>query len=512
VATVSRTRIVDDAGLAALTAPRDDIVLEAPDGDRAWTLVEGPFRSYRRTLSVRSLEDGRHEATDRVDYELATPFWRPLMALPVRRLLGREPGRRRAFWTPPGRLDARAATVLSLLAALAIVQGMTGTMVTQTIAFAADEFRPGQDNAFVQSVVLSALRVEALLALVLTVLADRRGRRRMLVVSGAITIVATAAGALAPGLFALGATQVIARGASTTLRLVLVVLAAEELPKGSRAYGLSLLTMAAGLGAGVTVWFLPLADISERGWRFIYLVPLLAIPLVVSAARRLPESRRFTDAVSRAPAGRTLDRGRLVLLGATFFLTALFATPASQLQNTYLKDDRGFTGAGITLLTLATATPAGISILIGGRMADAFGRRMVAAIGLLGSTVFVVVHFGTEGAMLWFSAFVSLLLGGLAVPALGAYQPELFSTRARGRGTALVHLTAVTGSVAGLLLVGLLADRTSFVTAFSVAAIAPVLAVVLVLTRYPETARRELEELNPQDAPGAAADRPPPPT
>jgi MFS family permease len=198
-----------------------------------------------------------------------------------------------------------------------------------------------------------------------------------------------------------------------------------------------------------------------------------------------------------------------VLLGATFFLTALFATPASQLQNTYLKDDRGFTGAGITILTLATATPAGISVLIGGRMADAFGRRMVAAIGLLGSTVFVVVHFGTEGAMLWFSAFVSLLLGGLAVPALGAYQPELFSTRARGRGTALVHLTSVTGSVAGLLLVGLLADRTSFVTAFSVAAVAPVLAVVLVLTRYPETARRELEEINPQDAGHGPADRPP---
>jgi MFS family permease len=124
----------------------------------------------------------------------------------------------------------------------------------------------------------------------------------------------------------------------------------------------------------------------------------------------------------------------------------------------------------------------------------------VAAVGLVGSTAFVVVHFGTAGAMLWASAFLALLFGGLAVPALGAFQPELFSTRARGRGTALVHLTSVTGSVAGLLLVGALADRTSFLLAFSVAAIAPALAVVLILTRYPETARRELEEINPQDA------------
>jgi MFS family permease len=501
VAIVSRTRTVDDAGLAALREPRDDLLLESPTGEDRWTVAEGPFTAYERTLAVEREGPGRHRVTERIDYRLAVPIWRPVMAVPVRRLLLREPGRRRSFWTPPTRMDRRAATVLSLLAAIAVVHGSAGTMLTQTIAFAADEFRPGQDNAFVQSLVLSSVRVEALLALALTMLADRRGRRILLLVSGTITIAATAAGALAPSLLALGATQVVARGANTALRLVVVVLAAEELPKGSRAYGLSLLSMAAGLGAGITVWFLPLADISEQGWRLVYLVPVLATPLLVVAYRRLPESRRYAPPAERR-GGRTpasVRRGRLVLLGTTFFLTAVFATPASQLQNAYLKDDRGFTGAGITLLTLVTATPAAISVLVGGRLADTYGRRIIAVVGLVGSTGFVILHFGTAGLFLWLGAFLGLLFGGLTVPSLGTYSPELFSTRGRGTGTALVHVAGVVGSVTGLLVVGILADRTSFVVAFGVAAVAPLLAALLVLTRYPETARMELEEINPED-------------
>jgi len=52
-----------------------------------------------------------------------------------------------------------------------------------------------------------------------------------------------------------------------------------------------------------------------------------------------------------------------------------------------------------------------------------------------------------------------------------------------------------------LLVVGMLADRFgSYGPAFTVVAIGPVLAAVLVLRCFPETARVELEVLNPGDA------------
>src|SRR5690606_32360580 len=180
----------------------------------------------------------------------------------------------------------------------------------------------------------------------------------------------------------------------------------------------------------------------------VYLVPLLASPLLVVAARRVPESRRFAAAASSAPRHRRLvDRRRLALLGVTFFLTALFATPASQLQNEYLKDHRGFSGAGITAYTLITATPAGISVLLGGRFSDVLGRRVLAATGILGGTLFVVLHFGAEGYLLWLTGFLGLFLSGLSVSSMGSYGPELFATRARGRATGLVHGASVAGSV-----------------------------------------------------------------
>lgn len=56
------------------------------------------------------------------------------------------------------------------------------------------------------------------------------------------------------------------------------------------------------------------------------------------------------------------------------------------------------------------------------------------------------------------------------------------------------------GSVIGLLTVGALAERTSsFGPAIALLSIAPILAALLILTRFPETASLELEELNPED-------------
>ncbi|MDQ3462600.1 MAG: hypothetical protein M3471_06175, partial [Actinomycetota bacterium] len=63
------------------------------------------------------------------------------------------------------------------------------------------------------------------------------------------------------------------------------------------------------------------------------------------------------------------------------------------------------------------------------------------------------------------------------------------------------------GSVGGLLGAGALADRLGGLgPALTVLALGPALLVVLVAVAYPETAQRELEELNPEDRP------PPPPT
>src|SRR5205085_8419226 len=97
--------------------------------------------------------------------------------VPFKRAL-RKPGSPTApWWAPPARLDARAASVLGSLAVLAVVFGYLNTLFTQTIAFAGEEF--GAGNA-AQGVAGAVVRVGGLVALVVASVADRRGRRPIL--------------------------------------------------------------------------------------------------------------------------------------------------------------------------------------------------------------------------------------------------------------------------------------------------------------------------------------------
>ena len=543
-----------DEELAARRAPRTDIVAEravepagAPDGaDGAagadlYAAVGGPFRSYERRVEARPAGSGRWELTETTDYRLAAPGWGWLFHFPVKRAIGRRQAEHRYWWAPPDRLDPRPATVLALLCTVQVIDGYLGTVLTQTLTFAADEMGHGNTA---QGIVFAVVRVGVLLALVTVALADRHGRRRLLLAAGAGSCLATAAGAASPTLWFLGGTQLVARGLATALGVLIVIMAVEEMPARSRAWAASVLVLCAGLGAGMAVWVLPVADLHQRGWRVVYLMPLLGLAGLRAVGRRLPESRRFETAQAAAPPGpgpsragdqpdpdsrsdpddanhrsdlsgadtqglrqrseqeaRERRRQRLRLLAVVAFLAALFAAPASGLQNDFLKDERGFSAGQITVFTLVTSTPAGIGALVGGYLADRRGRRRVAAAGLVVGAVTAAWAFFTSGPALWLLTLTGTVAGGLTVPALAVYGPELFGTHDRGRANGLVLTLGVMGSAAGLLTAGWLSDQLGgrLGPALALLAVGPLIVAGLVLVKFPETAGLELEDLNPED-------------
>ena len=487
----------DGASTARIHTPRDDVVVERAVGDGRFVAETGPFSRYKRTLTER--EDGSVDEV--IDCALAVPFWWPVFWGPMRAALRRRPRDGHGpWWAPPAALDTRAATVLGLLASLAIVEGYTGTLLTQTITYAADEF--GADRSG-QGTTLAAVRVGVLLALVLAARADRFGRRRLLVTSAAGACLAAAAGAVAPTLGALAVTQMLVTGFGGATGILIAITSAEEMPAGARAYAYSLLTMAGALGAGMCLWVLPVADLGERGWRVTYAVPLLGLAVVAAVARRLPESRRF----ERPHAATTLPTHgrRLALLAGAAFLGALFIAPAFQFQNDFLREEHGFSAARISLFTILTSTPGALGIVFGGRLADVRGRRLVGAVGVAGGTLAVVASFASSGWPLWAWAAVGSVVGGLAVPSLGVYRPELFPTALRGRASGVIGVVALTGSAIGLVTVGRLVDRWgSYAGPIALMAIGPLLMAVLVIVAFPETKSRELEDLNPEDLPDPA--------
>ena len=496
----------DEPGVAEqLHEPRDDLVLEesrgSPDGVAAFGQQQGPFLAYERRVEAVAGPAGWRETTS---YRWSLPWFAWLFALPLQWAIarrGRRPGHAHhgtgaptPWWAPPDRLDPRQLRVLGILAAASMSSAFVNTLFTQTVNFAATDFGVSEGGVGVAG---SIVRAGIVLVLPAAVLADRIGRRRVVTAMAVAAPLITALGAFAPSFGFLVATQAIGRPIGLALDFLVAVVAAEEMPRNSRAYAVSVLAMASGLGAGVAVMALPLADISESSWRYVYLVSLVWLAVAVSIARHLPETARFERPHVIAP---PLDRRRFLVLGSAAFLGNLFVAPASLFQNGYLEDVRGYSATLIALFTLTTATPAGIGLIVGGRIADVRGRRLVIALGVPLTAGAVVLSYSVGGPVMWLSVFVAGVAGGLTYPALAVYRTELFPTGNRSRAAGLLTASALLGGIGGLLLMGGLLDRDwPHGEVVGMLALAQVAVVVIVLTWYPETAHRELEDLNPLD-------------
>ena len=501
------TATLDAAATARILEPRRDVVAElrardAGDGDgegeHRFALDRGPFAHYERRVTVTPAPGGEGTATvvQAFDYRLPPGTWPFLLNRPIAAALRRpRPSGKLPWWFPPQRPDARGATVLGLLATLSLIVGYHGTLLTQTMTFAADEF--GASTAS-QGDAFAVVRIGGVIAVALGALADRRGRRIILSVSLLVCIGATVLGAFSPDLLALTLSQSLNRGAWAAATVVLAIIAAEEMPAGARAYALSLLSMVGALGAGAALWLLPVADLGTRSWRLLYLFPLVFLPVVVRFGRLIPESRRF----ERPHLDLTLagHYGRLLLVAGSSFLLNVFMAPQSQFRNEFLRDDRGLSAAAISLFVIATSTPAGIGIFVGGRLADTRGRRVVGATGIAVGTALIAVSYAVDGAAMWVSALVGGIFAAALIPTITVYGPELFPTSLRGRANGIVSMTAMGGSVVGLVAAGRLEEALgSFGRALGVLAVAPLVMAAVVLALFPETARRELEDLNPED-------------
>lgn len=509
-------RVVSEDECALIVNPKDDLLVkEVAVGDQTngaheapgvyeFDASEGAFRHYRRTLSVSKKGETAtsYEIVETTSFSLSIPFWSGLLNLPVKREFGRprSASPRQLWWMPSQRLDERSGHVLGVLCLMSLVTGYLGVLLSQTLTFVADEFNAGQGT---QGIVLSAVRLGTPLALGVTFLADRLGRQPLLrfgLVGAYLVTVLTAASV---GIWMFGISQGVARGLVTASALLIGIIAAEEMPAGARAYAASILSMCAGLGAGVMVWFIWVADLSLTAWRFLYLIPLLAAPGLVWMLRSLPETRRYEIAAPTTsnPADANPDMmHRLLLLGGALFLLSIFTTPASQFLNEYLRDERDFSGVQLVAFQLLTNTPAGISLYLAGRWADKRGRRQIAMVALLGMAAFTTLKFSAAGWPMWGWGLGSSVFAAAMVPIIGVYGPELFATSQRGRSNGILTVIGVAGGALGLLLVGQLAERwDSFGQVFAIFSVAPLVVIALVFFLFPETAQKELEALNPTD-------------
>lgn len=403
----------------------------------------------------------------------------------------------------PHGLTPRQRTVLFLVGIGSMLVAFTNTLFTQTVAFAADEF--GVSNS-AQGLGSAVVRWGIVISLPLVTLADMRGRRGVIVALAWTAPVVCAVGAVAPNFPFLVATQTFGRPLGLTLDVLLAVLVIEEMPADSRAQSTGVLAVLAGLGAGVAVAALPLADMSVSSWRWIYALSLVWLPVAFLISRKLPESARFTrqergfarHLSGAARSGLTRNLGRICTV---VFLTNIFIATMSIFQNRYLKDTRGYSALLVALFTAATSSPAAVGLVVGGRVADERGRRLLGAVMTPVGAVLLAGSFAVHGSLMWALAILGAVALGLAYPAMAVYRGELFPTHQRGLAGGLIMTSSLIGGSIGLVGAGRAVDAGhSYGSVLLTLSLLPVLASVVVWMRYPETAHLTLEEINPQDA------------
>ena len=410
----------------------------------------------------------------------------------------------RQIWgfTAPEPLTSRQKTVLKLLWLACLPAAYVNTVFTQTVAYASTEFNISEQG---QGFAAAIVRWGVVIAIPLAALADRIGRRKIIISLAWLAPLVISLGAFAPSFTVLVATQTVGRPLGISLTVFVLVFATEEMGTNTRAWALSILAVGSGVGAGSAVGAIPLAGISDTSWRLVYLIGIGWLAIAYVLTRSLPETTRFLalheEQVHHTDIETHIHRDRLWLQIAVAVLTNVFVATASIFQSRYLKDIRDFSPLEISLFITITTIPATVGLVAGGRLADKVGRKVVAVATVPTGTMLYALSFTTQGAAMWFFAIVGGILLGISYPAMAVFRSELFPTAHRNMASALIMVASLIGGSVGLIGAGmLLDDGMSYGRVMMTFALGPILVAVLVALRYPETAHLELETINPENA------------
>ena len=397
---------------------------------------------------------------------------------------------------PPVPFTPEQAGRLCALAAVALLANFAGSLLSQNGDAVTSAFGRS-DQAL--GAALAIARAGVLVSLVAIALADRLGRRKLILVALVGACAFNLVSAVSPTFEIFTGAQTVTRALVNTALVVAGIAAVEEAPEGARAFATGMFALALGAGFGLAVILLPLADLGNYGWRISFGIGSAIVVLVPLLARHLRETRRYEQVATR-----TDDRGRLrevfdrayrsrfLLLGLAAFLTNMFSAPSSQLTNRYLTHAHDFSNADVAVFRGITAgLPGIIGVLLASRLAESRGRRPVTIVGLLVATAAQSVFFlSGGGVLLWVAPVISIIAAACAGLALGTLDAS--------NGFLLV--SGVAGSAVGLVLATQLKDVMGGLgPAIAVCGVATIAAAVFVVPRLPETADRRLDDVSPSE-------------
>jgi putative MFS transporter len=344
----------------------------------------------------------------------------------------------------------------------------------------------------------------------LTRLADRHGRRRVLLASfGGLPVTALLTG-LAPGETSFALLQIIAYAFQGALMAIVAVMIAEEIDEQARAAGQAWFGLFGMLGSALPLILITFLEDVAGGWRWVWAAAALPILGLAVVRRNIPETQRFerAEALGRAQSSGAWDlfKGRYrrravgLLIAGTFRPVAITATLTWQIY--HMVQNLGFRGTETILVLALGGTLGMLGIPLGARLANRWGRRPTAVAAgsltvLAGLAFYWVpadfpVHPAVGLAVAFFMTQIGVQAFGVADRCLDT---ELFPTHLRATyagWTRIAVAVAQVGShfaVSGLSL--WLGGLVPAVTVLSLSTISIAMAVFLAVC--PETKHLTLD-------------------
>jgi MFS family permease len=359
----------------------------------------------------------------------------------------------------------------------------------------------------------------ALPAFLVVPLADRIGRRRLLLFSvlcmsiGSI-LTATSQSANEFVLF-----QFFTRTFLISAAVLSVVIVTEEFPAEHRGWGIGMLSGVAAIGFGLGALLYGFVNRLPLGWRALYLFGVVPLVLFPWLRRGVSETRRFNRARGDALAAEGLGSA---LAGAFRPIAALVRQYPRRALAIALIGGLSSFGINVSFLliseflqTMRGWTPgafAGMSIFFGafgiignpaaGRLADRWGRRAVIAAALVAFPLFTAAFYAGPSSVVALPWTAMVFLNMATGVMQRALMTELFPTRSRGAAGGLLSMVTALGTVSGSFSYAramdwLGNDQSLVIPLLSLSTIAAAAGVLLV----PETARLELEQISDEGEP-----------
>ena len=359
----------------------------------------------------------------------------------------------------------------------------------------------------------STVRAGALLAFFVALVADRVGRRRVLLATVLAYTLLTAATALAPNTETFVALQFLARVFAVAETLLATVVIVEEFPDQHRGWGVGAFGAIQACGAGTAAMLYGFVDYLPFGWRALYALGVIPMLLIARWRVLMPETERFT-ALTLAPASARLQStlhqlarlctetgGRFVSIALVAFLFSFGLGGVGFFQVKYLLDVQQWGPPTVSMLTVVGGALAILANPLSGRWSDRFGRRRLVACFLLLTAIAGSAFYSVNGpivGVLWI-VYLFALFGADTV--LTTYASESFPTSLRSTASGARSVIGTLGGIAGLASVSWLYPLLG--SNWLALAYMPWLvaaAGLIALVTFRETAGQSLEQIAPEHA------------